>query len=61
MNGGRALSGVLLIGLLALLAVWPVQTSGDTSSQDQPITLPKPGVPQVSTIEGKFVRASYNN
>ena len=61
MHGGRALSGLLLIGLLALLAVWPVQTSGDTSSQDQPITLPKPGVPQVSTIEGKFVRASYNN
>ena len=61
MNGGRALSGVLLIGLLALLAVWPVQTSGDASSQEQPIVLPKAGVPQVSTIEGKFVRASYNN
>jgi len=61
MNGGRALSGFLLVGLLALLAVWPVQTSGDASSQDQPVVLPKPGVPQVSTIEGKFVRASYNN
>jgi len=61
MNGGRALPGLLLIGLLALLAVWPVPTSGDASSQDQPIVLPKAGVPQVSTIEGKFVRASYNN
>jgi hypothetical protein len=64
-NGGRALSGLLpgflLIGLLALLAVWPVQTSGDAANQDQPVALPKPGVPQVSTIEGKFVRASYNN
>ena len=65
MNGGRAssglLPGLLLIGLLALLAVWPVPTSGDASSQDQPIKLPQPGVPQVSTMEGKFVRASYNN
>jgi hypothetical protein len=64
-NGGRALSGLLpgflLIGLLALLAVWPVQTSADAASQDQPVVLPKPGVPQVSTMEGKFVRASYNN
>jgi hypothetical protein len=61
MNSGRALPGLLLIGLLALLAVWPLPTSGDASSQDQPIVLPKAGVPQVSTIEGKFVRASYNN
>ena len=60
MNGGRTLSGLLLMGLLALLAAWPVQTSGDASTQDQPITLPKPGVPQISTIEGKFVRAAYN-
>jgi len=62
MSGGRgALSGFLLIGLLALLAVWPVRSSGDASSQDKPIVLPQPGVPQVSTMEGKFVRASYNN
>ena len=62
MSGGRgALSGFLLIGLLALLAVWPVKSSGDASSQDKPIALPQPGVPQVSTMEGKFVRASYNN
>ena len=65
MRSGRAssglLPGLLLIGLLALLAVWPLPTSGDASSQDQPIVLPKAGVPQVSTIEGKFVRASYNN
>ena len=65
MNGGRAVSGLLpgllLIGLLALLAVWPLPTSGDASGQDQPVVLPKAGVPQISTIEGKFVRASYNN
>jgi len=65
MNGGRTVSGLLpgllLMGLLALLAVWPVPTSGDASNQDQPIKLPQPGVPQVSTMEGKFVRASYNN
>jgi hypothetical protein len=61
MSSGRALPRLLLIGLMALLAVWPLGSSGDASSQDKPIVLPKPGVPQVTTLEGKFVRASYNN
>jgi hypothetical protein len=34
------------------------------AAQDKPaptIQIPKPGVPQIMTMEGKFVRAAYNN
>ena len=61
MNGGRALPTLLLIALLALLAMWPLGSSGNASGQEKPIVLPQPGVPQVTTMEGRFIRASYNN
>ncbi len=32
-----------------------------TGQSQQPVVLPEPGVPQVFTMEGKFVRAAYNN
>jgi len=31
------------------------------SQQPPPVQMPKPGVPQIMTLEGKFVRAAYNN
>lgn len=44
------------LGLLVLLLPAAVQT------QDKPtVQIPKPGVPQIMTLEGKFVRAAYNN
>jgi hypothetical protein len=57
MNSRRALS-VAFVGLM----VWgPLQTKGDAQSQDKPVVqLPQAGVPQIITMEGKFVRASYN-
>jgi hypothetical protein len=56
MSSGRALS-VAVVGLMPL---WPLQTAGD--AQEKPVVqLPQPGVPQIITMEGKFVRASYNN
>jgi hypothetical protein len=56
MNGRRALS-VAFVGLIAL---WPLQTKGD--AQEKPVVqLPQPGVPEIVTMEAKFVRASYNN
>jgi hypothetical protein len=62
MHGGRALSGLLPSHRAAGAA-------GGVAGPDErrclesgaAIVLPKAGVPQVSTIEGKFVRASYNN
>jgi len=57
MSSRRALSAAV-VGLMCL---WPLQTNGDAQSQEQPtVKLPEGGVPQVITMEGKFVRASYN-
>ena len=57
MNSRRA----LLLALVGLISVWPLQTKGDAQAQEKPVVqLPQPGVPQVITMEGKFVRASYN-
>jgi hypothetical protein len=58
MNRSVALS-VALIGLLSL---WPLQTKGDAQAQQKPtVQIPQPGVPEILTMEGKFVRAAYNN
>jgi hypothetical protein len=43
---------VLFVGLMSL---WPLQ------AQEKPLVqIPNPGVPEVMTMEGKFVRAAYN-
>jgi hypothetical protein len=52
----------LLVAFVGLMSVWPLQTIGDAQSQQKPVVqLPKPGVPEIMTIEGRFVRAAYNN
>jgi hypothetical protein len=52
-------SAMVLVGLTLL---WPLQTRGDAQTQQPPtVQIPKPGVPQIMTMEGKFVRAAYNN
>jgi hypothetical protein len=58
MNSSFALS-VALVGLISL---WPLQTKGDAQAQQKPtVQIPQPGVPEILTMEGKFVRAAYNN
>ena len=42
---------------LSLVALASVHVSG----QKQPVQIPQPGVPQIMTLEGKFVRVAYNN
>ena len=45
--------------VVALICLWaPVMPSG----QEKPsVKIPEPGVPEVMTLEGNFVRAAYNN
>ncbi|HZM96570.1 MAG TPA: hypothetical protein VFB92_24275 [Vicinamibacterales bacterium] len=51
----------LLVGFVGLMSVWPLQTNGDAQTQEKPVVqIPQAGVPQIQTMEGKFVRASYN-
>lgn len=58
MSSTRSLS-VALVGLMSL---WPLQTKGDAQTQQKPIVqVPQPGVSEIVTIEGMFVRAAYNN
>jgi hypothetical protein len=58
MNSRRALS----VAFVGLMFVWALQTKGDAEAQEKPVVqIPQSGVQQVMTIEGNFVRASYNN
>ncbi len=55
---------VLLLLVVGLVSAWPPAVRGDAPSQDKPkvqVQIPQPGVPQIMTMEGKFVRAAYNN
>jgi hypothetical protein len=52
-------SSFVLAGLVALS---PLATADDKPKQEAPkIKIPEPGVPQVMTMEGRYVRAAYNN
>jgi hypothetical protein len=45
-----------------MMSLWPLQTRGAADAQEKPIVqIPQPGVPQIMTMEAKFVRAAYNN
>ena len=53
---------VLLLLVVGLVAVWPPVLGGGAQAQEPPkVKIPEPGVPQIMTMEGKFVRAAYNN
>lgn len=55
----RSLKQRAAIGLAALLAL-AVGTSGSLA-QEPAIKAPEPGVPELFTLEGEFVRVAYNN
>ena len=52
----RSVSGVLVA--MSLVALASVHVSGQ---QKPAVQIPQPGVPQIMTLEGKFVRVAYNN
>jgi len=47
------------LAVVCLMSVWPLTAPGQ--AQAPVIQIPNPGVPQIMTIEGNFVRAAYNN
>jgi hypothetical protein len=52
---------VLFVSLVGLLSVGPLQTNSAAQKQEPPVVqLPQAGVPQIQTMEGRFVRAAYN-
>jgi hypothetical protein len=52
-------SSVRTFGLIAMLASTALQ--GHAQTQQPTVQLPQPGVPEIMTIEGHFVRVAYNN
>ena len=57
MRDTKALS-MVLVGLAALWSAAPAEAQKPTPPT---VAIPQPGVPQIMTLEGKFVRAAYNN
>ncbi len=52
----------LLLLVVGLVSVWSPVVRGDAQAQEpSKVTIPQSGVPQIMTMEGKFVRAAYNN
>jgi hypothetical protein len=53
----------LALSLAAMLAAAPLVAPITAQSERQapPVPIPQPGVPQIMTIEGTYVRAAYNN
>jgi hypothetical protein len=56
MTTRRSVSMAIIPLCLAALAV-----TGSAYTQQQPVQIPQPGVPQIMTLEAKFVRVAYNN
>jgi len=55
----KRMSVVCLIGVTLL---GPLQKPGNARTEQAPtVQIPNPGVPQIMTMEAKFVRAAYNN
>jgi hypothetical protein len=52
----------LSAAIVGVMSLCPLQAKGDAQTQEKPVVqIPQAGVPQILTLEGKFVRAAYNN
>ena len=50
---------LLLLALVSVVSTRPLAAPGD--AQAPQVAIPKPGVPQIMTLEGNFIRVAYNN
>jgi hypothetical protein len=49
------------LALVAVVSTWPAAAWRGQDAQKPTVQLPKPGVPEIMTLEGTYVRAAYNN
>jgi hypothetical protein len=55
-------TSLVTLALAALIAMPPLSASGDKTAQQKPtVKIPEPGVSQIMTLEGTYIRAAYNN
>jgi hypothetical protein len=50
-----------LLALVSLVSIQSWAAGANAAMQAPQVNIPKPGVPQIMTIEGTWVRAAYNN
>jgi len=58
MKDARSVS-LLVVGLAVLAS--PAASSAAQSQEAPKIQIPQPGVPQIMTLEGRYIRVAYNN
>jgi hypothetical protein len=51
----------LSLSALGLLLAFPVVGWDEPAKEPPKVKIPEPGVPQIMTMQGRFVRAAYNN
>jgi hypothetical protein len=52
----------LSLAAFGLMSMWVLAIPGESQAQEPPkVQIPQPGVPQIMTMEGRYVRAAYNN
>jgi hypothetical protein len=51
----------LTFGVAGLMTAWTVAGHVSAQSQKPAVQIPQPGVPEIMTLQGNFVRAAYNN
>jgi hypothetical protein len=61
MNHPNALALALIGVITSAPLVVPGQARPQQPNQKPVVELPKPGVPEIMTLEGEYVRAAYNN
>jgi len=49
---------LLSIAAVGILSAWPLAA---TAQEPPKVQMPQPGVPEIFTMEGRYVRAAYNN
>jgi hypothetical protein len=53
---------LLAVATAGLLVSGPMNAPASAQAQEAPkVAIPDPGVPQIMTMEGRYVRAAYNN
>jgi hypothetical protein len=57
----RTIARLLVFVGIVLLGVALAPPAAAQSQQPPKVQMPQPGVPEIMTMEGKFVRAAYNN
>jgi hypothetical protein len=57
----RTIARLLVFAGVVLLGVALAPPAAAQAQQPPKVQIPQPGVPEIMTMEGKFVRAAYNN